>query len=452
MIQCKKYFDKYGNGRILFMPALVIISMFTMSYRYLHLNAFVNVEDHRITIPVGGNTWPSARGNEGGQVTNDGIVKWSDKNVTFHSYVRLTQKGVIKLWLQLNNPKGQSTLRVTINGITKQIKAAGAETKEYYAGDWNISDTGYIVIHLEGIAKTGDIFGNIRNIILEHSSVNNQAAYVKNNDGNFFYWGRRGPSVHINYVLPEDVHAEWFYNEVTVPEGNDVLGSYFMADGFAEGYFGMQVNSPTSRHILFSVWSPFSTDDPKKIPDSMKIQLLGKGTQVHAGEFGHEGSGGQSYLNYIWKTGVTYRFLLHGVPDGTDHTLYTAYFYAPEKERWLLIASFKRPKTNTWLKHLHSFLENFSPDQGDKERRVLFGNQWICTDKGRWIELNKMRFTTDNTGRKGYRMDYAGGVDGGKFYLRNCGFFNDYTPPGSRFERPPAAKRPTIDFNTLPAR
>ena len=36
---------------------------------------------------------------------------------------------------------------------------------------------------------------------------------------------------------------EWFYSELTVPEGNDVIGSYFMANGFSEGYFGIQVNS-----------------------------------------------------------------------------------------------------------------------------------------------------------------------------------------------------------------
>jgi hypothetical protein len=34
---------------------------------------------------------------------------------------------------------------------------------------------------------------------------------------------------------------EWFYSELTVPEGSDVIGSYFMANGFSEGYFGIQV-------------------------------------------------------------------------------------------------------------------------------------------------------------------------------------------------------------------
>jgi len=107
--------------------------------------------------------------------------------------------------------------------------------------------------------------------------------------------------VHLSYDVPKDMAVEWFYNEVTVPVGEDLQGSYFMADGFGQGYFGMQVNSPTERHILFSVWSPFQTDDPKAIPDSLRIVLLAKGDGVHAGAFGNEGSGGQSYLNYIWK-------------------------------------------------------------------------------------------------------------------------------------------------------
>jgi hypothetical protein len=34
---------------------------------------------------------------------------------------------------------------------------------------------------------------------------------------------------------------EWFYSELKVPEASDVIGSYFMANGFSEGYFGIQV-------------------------------------------------------------------------------------------------------------------------------------------------------------------------------------------------------------------
>jgi len=315
-------------------------------------------------------------------------------------------------------------------------------TGPYFISTYNIKDTGYISLTLTG--------REVETITLTGAATRD-ASFVPNNDGNFFYWGRRGPSVHLNYSLPEGTNAEWFYNEVFVPSGYDIEGSYFMADGFSQGYFGMQVNSPTERHILFSVWSPFNTDDPRNIPDSQKIVLVAKGRNVHAGEFGNEGSGGQSYLNYPWKTGNTYRFLIHAQPQDHNTTQFTAWFFAPEEGKWQLIASFRRPQSHTWLTGLHSFLENFEPANGDKTRYVLFDHQWIRTDKGQWIPLTKARFTGDNTARKGYRMDYAGGVKGNAFFLQNCGFFSDYTPLDTWWERHPAPNDvpPDIDLSQL---
>lgn len=424
--------------------------LFKALFLVMVLSSVTSLQAQRITVPLGGNTWSSAKDQSGGKITKNGIENWRDRAAIFTTYVRVVKTGTLKVWLNLKVPDGKSVLLITIAGHSEKINAEGTDAKDYYAGEWAIADTGYVAFQLKGLSKTGNAFADVSNLKLEGAAINDRIAFTKNNEGNFFYWGRRGPSVHLNYTIPENVNAEWFYNEVTVPVGEDVMGSYFMADGFGEGYFGMQVNSPTERHILFSVWSPFKTDNPKEIPEDQKIQLLKKGEGVHAGEFGNEGSGGQSYLNYNWKAGTTYQFLLHGHPDETGYTTYTAYFYTPEDETWHLIASFRRPVTNTWLKHLHSFLENFSPEYGDKERRVLFSNQWIRTSEGNWIELNKARFTADNTARKGYRMDYAGGVKGEQFYLRNCGFFNHYTPVDTWLERLLTNRQPAIDLEKLP--
>ena len=178
--------------------------------------------------------------------------------------------------------------------------------------------------------------------------------------------------------------------------------------------------------------------------------MLKKGKDVTTGEFGNEGSGGQSYLRYNWIAGNTYKFLLHGMPQKDNTTTYTAYFFAPELGQWQLIASFNRPQTNTYLKRFHSFLENFIPEQGDVSRKVLFSNQWVFDTKGNWIEVNSAKFTIDNTGNKGYRMDYSGGLDGESFYLKNAGFFNNYTRTKSIFVRPLTNNKPNINFNDLP--
>lgn len=426
------------------------IAFLTMNFVYLNQSSLkANDFQDTITVPLGGNAWRSGDERRGGRITNNGIENWTDRNVTFTAYVRLNKPGTLNVALNAKVPFGKSILEVGINKKKRKVMLSG-NGDQVDAGTWRIKDTGYVAIYIKGLSKTGNTFANIPSLKLSGSAVNAQTAYVKNNEGNFFLWGRRGPSVHLNYTIPKNTKVEWFYNEITVPKGNDVLGSYFMADGFGQGYFGMQVNSPTTRHILFSVWSPYKTDNPGEIPDTQKIQLIKKGAGVHAGAFGGEGSGGQSYMNYMWKAGTTYRFLLHGVPDGPDHSIFTAYFYEPENGKWHLIAGFRRPKTHTYLTQLYSFLENFAPDQGDKERHVLFGNQWICTDKGEWIALNKIRFTTDNTGRKGYRMDYAGGVKGNQFFLKNCGFFNDYTAPDQIFERALTGQKPQINFDALP--
>lgn len=402
-------------------------------------NNTTSANSFNVSVPLGGNTWTKKSNRV---VGNKGIQNWKTEN-SFDTYVRIQTPGTLELKLNAR-AASENKLTISINSVKKEVQVNAGEWQWYTAGKWNIKDTGYVKITLNGLSKTGDSFAEISEYQLGGTAINSQTAFVKSNEGNFFYWGRRGPSVHMGYPFGNDIDAEWFYNEITVPEGDDVIGSYYMANGFAEGYFGIQVNSKTERRVLFSVWSPFNTDNPKDIPADQRIEMLKKGEDVNTGEFGNEGSGGQSFLRYNWIAGNTYKFLLNGHPDGKGNTIYTAYFFAPEKNEWKLIASFKRPQTNTYLKRFHSFLENFSPDQGDKERQVLFGNQWIRDKHGKWHELNRGTFTYDNTAAKGYRMDYAGGILNGQFFLRNCGFFKDYTPYQSVFTRSLTNRLPDV--------
>jgi hypothetical protein len=397
------------------------------------------------TIPLGGNAWRHHSGgvdrigdSTGGYIDNNGIGGWTDSAVFFDVWLRTTMPGDARIWINARVAEGTSRLQVAAGSGPRSafIDLSGAGFKFYDAGSFMFRDTGYQRIRIRAIRRTGRVYADIPAIIVTGPAVAGRTAFVPNNEGNFFHWGRRGPSVHLHYPLPADFGASWFYNEVTVPPGQDVQGSYFMACGFAQGYFGMQVNSPTERHILFSVWSPFETDNPAAIPDSLRIRLLDKGAGVHAGAFGNEGSGGQSYLNYRWKAGQTYRFLVHAQRTEGQHTIFTAWWYAPEEGQWRLIASFSRPQTSTVLAGLYSFLENFEPEQGDRRRYVLFNHAWAGDSTGHWVSLHRASFTVDNTGRKGYRMDYGGGVREGSFYLENDGFFNGYTPAGVWLERP----------------
>ena len=404
-----------------------------------------------LSLPLAGNAFSSFHLEGKETISKNGIENWINSKEYFTVYFRVSKPGIVRISI----PKpvsivGESVLEFGIANTLKKIKFIETQKTPIAIGEWKIIDTGYVALTIKGISKTKSSFPSISSIAITGPAIAGKIAFVPNDEGNFFHWGRRGPSVHLNYQVPEKVNAEWYYNEITVPVGQDIIGSYYMANGFGEGYFGIQVNSSKERRILFSVWSPFETDNPKSIPESHKIKMLRKGINVTAGEFGNEGSGGQSYLKYNWIAGNTYKFLLRGTPQKDNTTTYTAYFFAPELDKWLLIASFNRPQTNTYLKRFHSFLENFIPEQGDLSRKVLFNNQWYCDDKGNWTEINSAKFTTDNTGNKGYRMDYSGGLDHDSFYLKNGGFFNNYTKSQSIFTRPLSNNKPIIDFNKLP--
>lgn len=395
-------------------------------------------------VPIGGNTWTI----NGGKVTNMGLTEWESTITKVKAYVYFSQSGTIHLSLNMN-PGGKNILKVTIQGSSKELTVEGSEEKEFYVGKWERIQPGYVMIELQGISRSADNFGTVSSIGISGTSINSETAFVKDNMDNYFYWGRRGPSVHLKYTMPASEITE-FYSEITVPEGNDVIGSYFMANGFAEGYFGIQVNSLTERRILFSVWSPYNTDNPESIPQELKITMLKKGNNVYTGEFGNEGAGGQSYLVYPWKSGVTYKFLLRGQPQSDNSTTYTAYFFVPEQNKWMLIASFKRPKTNTYLKNFHSFLENFIPETGEQTRMAIYGNQWIRDTNGVWAAISSAKFTADQTARKRFRLDYAGGLNWNAFFLKNCGFFFPNTNIDSQFNIDKSINPPVIDFTKLP--
>ena len=404
----------------------------------------------KLSIPLGGNSWITTHSKAGNEdVTENGWQNWSDSETVFSTYFYLSKPGTLVLSAKFTVPVGESKIQCSVNGVSKTLSIAGTG-QESTIGMWAIAKPEYVRVDIRGLSKKGRVFAVVRNLLVSGSAVDQNTAYVKNNEGNYFYWGRRGPSVHLNYDVAEvGGDIEWFYSEVTVPAGNDVTGSYFMADGFDGGYFGMQVNSATERRVLFSVWSPFDTDDPKNIPQDQRIVLLRKGRGVNTGEFGNEGSGGQSYLRYNWRAGSAYKFLLSAEPVKNNHTNYTAWFYAPEEQRWRLIASFSRPATHAYLTGLYSFLENFDPAYGNVTRKAWYHDQWVRTTNGEWVPVKKATFTYDDTAKKGYRLDYSGGVAGGSFFLRNCGFFDNKTRYQSIFTHPVSTKAPNVDLSKL---
>lgn len=367
-------------------------------------------------------------------INSNGLANWNNANTITSIYFRMASAGSVTVGLNAYLAgSNNSTVRVTVNGTAFTVQLAGTTPRTYPVGIISVTAPGYVKVDLQGVSKDGAFFGDVSGLSVTTASALNFA-----NDAANYYWSRRGPSVHMNYTVP--ANSEYFYNEVTVPVGQDAVGSYFMAAGFDGGYSGIQVRE-NDRWILFSVWDA---------DNGQKTTLVSKGAGVVDNSFSGEGTGGQSYLVFNWVAGNTYKFITRIRPDGAGSTLYSAWFFAPELNTWRYLATWKRPATTAYQSGTHSFLENFIDTRGYVGRRVLYNNQWARNVNGTWSELTTGRFTGDATANNAQRMDYAGGIESGRFYLRNCGFFADYVPLNQTFNRPATGQQPTVNVNTLP--
>ncbi|GGD69761.1 DUF3472 domain-containing protein [Lacimicrobium alkaliphilum] len=399
-------------------------------------------------VPVAGNSWVKGSIEQShALITENGVVGWQDTDHKLVTFVYFNDTGRLNLGLTARLEQGQSSVAVSIGDRVHEVSIANRQFKTLPVGTFDIKKIGYHAIVIKGLPASQNALPDITDIVIGGEATDTAPYFVKDD----FYWGRRGPSVHLQYQLPDSKEDyEWFYSEVTVPDGADTMGSYYMANGFDGGYFGIQVNSETERRVLFSIWSPYTTDDPEQIPQQYRVELLNKGQGVQTGKFGNEGSGGQSYLTYPWKTGTTYKFLTRYEPDMTKgKTVFSAYFFAPEEKKWRLIARFRRPQTKTYLQGPYSFLENFITGAGQFERTATYSNQWVRTASGQWQEMRNARFTYDNTARKKSRLDYQGGVNEIGFYLKNTGFFSNPTQYNTTLHRT-AGVKPDIELSELP--
>ena len=242
-------------------------------------------------------------------------------------------------------------------------------------------------------------------------------------------------SVHLSYPAPP---GTIFYNELTVQESQ--RGSYFMACGFSQGYFGIQqIGAETNKVVIFSVWDPGDQNDPKSVAAEQRVEVLHEDLGVNVSRFGGEGTGGKSMFPYAWKPGETCRFAVHAVTD--EHkTAYAAYFFLNDTQQWKHLATFRTRSNGKPLSGYYSFIEDFRRDgqSPHERRRAQFGNGWIKTVNGDWLELTKATFTADGT-----PLDNIDAVVREKrFQLATGGDTIKTTPLHATITRPPTGPMP----------
>ena len=223
------------------------------------------------TVQIPGNTgYAVPAENEAMDMFADksGIVHWKDRQQTLHYFFYLRKPGKLQLQLLAKNAGTPELLQVTLAG--KLFNVALSKTLKFTqrkVGYLNIKDTGFYEIVLQPKKSKVILNVDIQAILLTGTATKQMQFNAKAR--------RNAASVHLRYPLADSVKAISFYNEITIPPGADIVHSYYMACGFARGYFGIQVNSPTERRVIFSVWDAGKeAADRNKVADSNKVQLL----------------------------------------------------------------------------------------------------------------------------------------------------------------------------------
>jgi hypothetical protein len=370
----------------------------------------------------------------------NGISNWKDADKTVSWFGELKAAGTLTASLAVKESGRPPKYELEVEG---QKREASAKDGVVSFGEFKIAKPGYVRFRLKSLNRRGDS-GSIESLVLDGPAVADAHFNLKER--------RNAASVHLAYPTPADAKITMFYNEVTAVE--DPLATYYMACGFSRGYFGMQVNNPKERRIIFSVWdaaSGSSAQNRSTVEKENHTKLVAKGEGVNAEVFGNEGTGGHSHLKYNWKTGSTQRFLLVAKPQG-DHTIYSGFWFHPDKKEWMLIACFDAPKDGNYLKGLYSFSENFDGANGQLRRKALFGNQWIQLEGDKWEEITKATFSHDGTGKED-RLDRFMGVENGRFFLSQGGFVEGSSKYGDPFTRPASSGPPKdLKLPELPAK
>lgn len=338
--------------------------------------------------------------------------------------------------------------------IKLEIRGKGARAGNYYYRFYEFWTSGWATRDEKGAIYDG-----------KSSGVN--FSYSTPRDG------LAAPSIHMNMSAPAG-NMEYFYTEVTIPEGGDPLYCYYMTSGNSLGYAGIQTNSPTERRFLFSIWAAIEESDPAALKEKYNPKIVRVCDQpeyrpgIYYKVFGGEGTGGQSYLNVNWETGKTYKVLLRIRPHPDqvrfpNSTLAKAWFH--NGKEWMFMCEWRRqelqpgdkdtvtPKGPYWYTGASHFVEDFNGQQGHLPHTAYYSNHWFITDKGQYVEPTGYIFTGDQA--EG-RADVAGGVftDGpytNSTFLKSGGYFTDAKLLPSPFTKPAPAVKPDLDLNALNA-
>lgn len=378
------------------------------------------------------------------EINRMGIILKNDSLSKASTYIYISKPATSELSLTV---LGEGKLNVSCEGRSFDLDIDAKRWERISVGNLEISSPHYIKIDFRLNSATHPAFIVVRDVIL--SGLSPKPIYVSPNYSEHF--GRRGSSVQLFLNDSVIAKADWAYSEVQVADSCDIVGSFYCAQDFNNGSFGLQRHSEEEHRVVFSVWSNVMPKPKNKVSQDASVVLIAKGDSTFVEDLNESGNGKVCYVRYNWRTGETYKFLLHAEHADSLSSDYSAYFYAPERKRWIYISTLRCPSGNVLFPSIYAFVENFLPDEGYRMHKAYFNNfRFRNRENGLWKNVNKVRFSFDDTGRRGIRLDYDGGVERQMFYLRTGGFFGNGIRTVRQLELPASLSDvPPVDIDNF---
>lgn len=359
------------------------------------------------------------------EINRMGIILKNDSQSVASTYIYIVKPSEPELSLMV---LGEGKLNVSCGDRTFNLNIDAKKWERIRVGNLKISTPDYIKIDFRLSDAAPPAFIVVRDVILSDLPV--KPIYVNPNYSEHF--GRRGSSVQLFLSDSVMTKADRAYSEMQVADSCDVVGSYYCALDFNSGSFGLQRLSEEDRRVVFSAWSAVMPKPKNKVSSDASVMLIAKGDSTFVEDLNEGGEGKVCYVRYNWRTGETYKFLIRAEKADSLFSDYSAYFYTPERNSWIYISTLRCPSGKALFPSIYAFVENFLPDEGFRMHKAFFSNFWFRNrDDGLWKNANKVRFSFDDTGRRGIRLDFDGGIERQMFYLRTGGFFGN----GTRVER-----------------
>ena len=151
------------------------------------------------------------------------------------------------------------------------------------------------------------------------------------------------------------------------------------------GYAGFQVLEDGRKVAIMSIWKLFLTDK-----DGNSQELNAKRTYPNdpsiAGEFGGEGTGVQTLVDYDWQAGKTYRTLIQCGETSEGNCEVTFSVCDLETGEWTKLVAYDLGFRDTHILAAGCFLENYLPETAGAVRTVEWSNYRAKDLKtGSWV-------------------------------------------------------------------